>query len=140
MVYFIRCKLTNLIKVGTARDPVKRLNDLQVGSPGELEIIALFEGDYHVESKYHEQLQAHRVRGEWFDIPDDVIDSIKEHGVWSFRSKLRPAQTPRDRAVALAMSEGLKEWTSSEDVYRSLRAAADTAVDEFRFELQVTHE
>lgn len=68
-VYLIKCE--GFVKIGNAHDPEKRMKDMQVGNPFELELIAKlpFEGKraaHTYEMELHHRLRKHRVRGEWF--------------------------------------------------------------------------
>lgn len=67
MIYFIRQKRTDLVKIGyTLNDPPARLSSLQVGSPEPLEMIGTVPGSVADEAVLHQQFAASRVRGEWF--------------------------------------------------------------------------
>jgi len=71
-VYFIKCcDNKGFIKIGVANDPYKRLDDLQVGCPYRLEIIAVIKcrtkkHAYSTESYLHKVFRKTSVRGEWF--------------------------------------------------------------------------
>lgn len=65
-VYFIQGENHGPVKIGTARDPVARLGELQCGNPDDLILRELVLGGRDVEKAIHDRwLQAH-VRGEWF--------------------------------------------------------------------------
>ncbi len=73
-VYYILSGETGRIKIGyTNGDPNKRLKTLQTGSPTKLSIIAWHPGTIGTEQRLHEQFDADRVHGEWFDFSDDLI-------------------------------------------------------------------
>jgi predicted GIY-YIG superfamily endonuclease len=61
------------VKIGYAKNPSRRLAELQTGSPGELYIfeqiakLTLKEARA-VERKAHEHFKDRRLKGEWFDI------------------------------------------------------------------------
>jgi len=80
MIYFIRQKGTNYIKIGyTARDVSARLRELQTSNPLPLEIILTLEGDeireQEMQRRYYQYLSTGGT--EWFNIPDTIIDEIK---------------------------------------------------------------
>lgn len=54
------------VKIGFAKDPVRRLSELNVGAPGTHRLIGFARGGKHHEAEIHEICQAHRIRGEWF--------------------------------------------------------------------------
>ena len=66
-------------KIGRAVDLSRRLRILQVGNPVRLRIIRAFETDdmdAH-EWKLQELLNDYHVRGEWYELPDEVIVVIE---------------------------------------------------------------
>lgn len=84
-VYFIRAENTSLVKIGyTSSCPMKRLSNLQVGSPHVLILahkIAVVDAE-DAERIIHNDLKQYRVRGEWFDVDEEYlleyIDIFKE--------------------------------------------------------------
>jgi hypothetical protein len=54
------------VKIGTARDPLARLRELQVGNPRRLWIAALLVGGKDLEERWHIHWMEARNRGEWF--------------------------------------------------------------------------
>lgn len=54
------------IKIGWARDPDKRLRELQVGNPKRLKILGVIPGSRLTEKEIHRYYAAARVTGEWF--------------------------------------------------------------------------
>lgn len=80
-VYFVKPKhLGGPIKIGYAKDPGKRLADLQVGSFHELEILAAVESDdaAALERRLHKKLKNFWHRGEWFAGAPEVYRAIME--------------------------------------------------------------
>lgn len=76
MLYFIKQKGTNLVKIGYTdgyNTVDARLQTLQVGNPEELELIGTLCGDTGTEAILHAILKQHRVRGEWFNLPTDIV-------------------------------------------------------------------
>src|SRR5262245_38436826 len=68
-VYVIHAAGTNRIKLGVSEQPLKRLRELQTGSPYQLRLIAQWPGNRLLETTLHERLGAYRVSGEWFEVP-----------------------------------------------------------------------
>lgn len=75
-VYFVLAAKSELIKIGYAQDGWKRLGSLQVGSPEELLMLGLIRTylPLELERDLHERFKAHRVRGEWFKVCDEIVD------------------------------------------------------------------
>jgi|LauGreDrversion4_2_1035121.scaffolds.fasta_scaffold66033_2 hypothetical protein len=53
-------------KIGRAKDPNKRLKQLQTGSSIKLKLVHIFEGLGNKEKMLHEELDRWRLEGEWF--------------------------------------------------------------------------
>lgn len=68
-VYVIQGDPGTPIKIGFAKDPVKRMATLQTGYPWELRLLYVFPGPKALEHRLHRDLDAGRLRGEWFDGP-----------------------------------------------------------------------
>jgi len=64
------------VKIGFSKDPDKRLNQLQIGSPRKLKLLAAFPGGREVELKLHEIMERKRIRGEWFELNFEDIMKI----------------------------------------------------------------
>lgn len=64
--YLIAADGTHLVKIGIAKDPARRLKELQTGQPMTLHLLWSVVGDY--ERDLHVHFDAYRVRGEWFDL------------------------------------------------------------------------
>lgn len=83
-VYFIRNKYTNLVKIGSTTDIIRRFNELNslyknyLGVDDSLKIEFLLYIPYNIkpsvyEKQIHKELKKHRKFGEWFDIGYDDI-------------------------------------------------------------------
>ena len=72
-LYFIVCCSNPMkVKIGYAKDPMKRLADMQVACPFTLELVGTLEAKSlanarELEKRAHEAFAALHVRGEWFD-------------------------------------------------------------------------
>jgi hypothetical protein len=69
-----------LTKIGIADDPYKRLRVLQTGSAGVLSLLGYWPcmNAVLVEKQLHKDYKNKCVRGEWFNLDHDDIDSIRE--------------------------------------------------------------
>src|SRR5437870_2571984 len=65
-VYLIEADPRGPIKIGWAKDPVKRLETLQTGHHEELVLFAVLPGTRYLEADLHRRLWKFRTRGEWF--------------------------------------------------------------------------
>lgn len=72
-----------LCKIGRARNVKTRLQTLATASSSELTLIAAWpcEDAAAQEAAHHEQWKDHRVRGEWFRLPEAVIDEWKKEAL-----------------------------------------------------------
>lgn len=79
-IYFVRCTLSGLFKVGVSGDPRKRLKGLAASSGAKIECVALYriargEKTRLLERGVHEALKEHWSHGEWFRV--DLSDLQK---------------------------------------------------------------
>ena len=80
-VYFVVAERARLIKIGYAKDPWKRLSDLQVGSPEPLQMLGLI-ATYlpaQLEAFLHERFRATRTHGEWFLLDMPLVEWIEQN-------------------------------------------------------------
>lgn len=75
-VYLIMDRLNMRLKIGTSKDPHKRLLALQTGNSGKLELLTYFPGNSKLERQYHKTFAAHHSHGEWFIYSNDIIDEF----------------------------------------------------------------
>lgn len=75
--YLVAADGTHLVKIGIAKDPMRRLRELQTGQPMDLRLLWSIAEDY--ERDLHVHFDAYRVRGEWFDLTSlgDPVDVVK---------------------------------------------------------------
>ncbi len=78
IVYFLRCN--EYVKIGTTKGGlIRRIADLQVGNPYELNLEWFILGGNKVEGKIHKKLIKYWTRGEWHKIDKkEMIKLIKE--------------------------------------------------------------
>lgn len=74
-VYVIQHEL-GLYKIGISQNPKKRLSGLQTGSPFKLSLVQTENpvDAGRVEKYLHDKLSRYHFRGEWFDLPDDLLE------------------------------------------------------------------
>jgi hypothetical protein len=67
------------VKIGWSKRPSERLKLMHWGSPVELEFIDIRRAQERVERDLHRRLKRYRLRGEWYDLPPEIlIDVIVE--------------------------------------------------------------
>jgi hypothetical protein len=81
-VYFVRCRETELIKIGyTGGSIADRFSKLKSDSGSELVMLGMIEGSRQTERKLHHRFRAHRAHGEWFrrnpDLEVFIINNVK---------------------------------------------------------------
>lgn len=84
LVYFIQAGDDGPIKIGVAEKPMKRLAELQVASPVELNLLAVMKGGVDRERRLHTKFAEWRLHGEWFegcDVLINLIDELKSNAV-----------------------------------------------------------
>jgi len=77
-IYLIHIINTDYYKIGCTSDVNKRLSSLQTSNPLKLELIHSFSGGYKVEYYMHKIFQLYNVNNEWFRLPDNYVDLIKQ--------------------------------------------------------------
>ncbi|MGW4784914.1 GIY-YIG nuclease family protein [Streptomyces sp. NPDC004230] len=80
-VYLIGASNLATVKIGRSVDLVRRLYQIQLMSPVELEVLWCRVGGEKLERALHRRFDAYRSHGEWFTLPDDpvlMVDSAAE--------------------------------------------------------------
>lgn len=75
-LYLIQIKAEGQIKIGRSTNPKKRLKDLQSGSPYELRLLIVLEGQGWREKILHSLLKEWVCFGEWFSC--DCLDALPQ--------------------------------------------------------------
>jgi hypothetical protein len=90
MVYFIGGP-DGPIKIGMSCNPKARCANMQVGTPGDVQILATTPGNRRLEKAYHERFGFAHLRGEWFERHPLImaeIDRLNETGTKEAHEKL----------------------------------------------------
>jgi hypothetical protein len=92
VIYFIHAPAMDAVKIGFAgSDPRRRLTLLQTGSPCELKLLAVQEGDKAKEKELHVRFAEFRTRREWFSYGKPIAEYV---------ASLDPVEEPkRERFV-----------------------------------------
>lgn len=77
-IYLAQAYKTQWCKIGMSKQPYKRMQSLQTGSPLEITLIhRIYTFDaIALEKALHEYFDAYRIRGEWFDLPAECIQKF----------------------------------------------------------------
>jgi hypothetical protein len=71
-VYMIRAEGGDM-KIGTAKDPLARMRQMQTGMPQKLRIVRVLEGSRAEEQGLHKRFAEYRLTGEWFKFHQDML-------------------------------------------------------------------
>ena len=76
MVYIIQSN--NEVKIGVAKNVKKRMQGIQTSNQYALKLIGIKEtdDDYFLEKKIHDYLRDYRIRGEWFKLSENKMNSV----------------------------------------------------------------
>lgn len=77
MVYFAREMPDGPIKIGFATNVERRLNNLQIGNPREIKVVAAFPGTLATEDRVHRLFFNDHLRGEWFQPSPGLLQFIE---------------------------------------------------------------
>ena len=83
-LYIIQSDVTGAFKVGRSKSPIRRLKQLQTGSPYQLKLVCILENKGYQEKLLHRRLDesGRRCKGEWFEfdlignLPDDIVEIL----------------------------------------------------------------
>ena len=69
-IYLIQSLDNGFYKIGIAKNPKKRIKQLQTGNPETLKLIKTFESEYAsiIEKTLHRRFSVYKLSGEWFNL------------------------------------------------------------------------
>ena len=125
-IYIIRTKTTNFYKIGVAKNPFERIDNLQIGCPEELvyiidcpewpDIQIDFKGLRHREKEFHKALEKYWVRGEWFaDSPElqNLINKLVDRKVNRVKSTFQQEYEQFVREQNWEARQAIADWRKS---------------------------
>ena len=74
-VYFVQCD-RGPIKIGRARNVVKRHHGLQTASPYPMALLLHVPGGATLEHALHKRFVKHHIRGEWFRPDEEILELV----------------------------------------------------------------
>lgn len=69
-------RIGSRVKIGWAKQPSKRLRELQTGCPDPLHVVCIQPGSQQIERLLHVRFDRQRVQGEWFEVDEELQDYI----------------------------------------------------------------
>jgi hypothetical protein len=120
-VYLIGSE-SGVVKIGYSADPDRRLSVLQSGSHLALNVLATFEGGRELESRLHDWFNAHRIRGEWFELGEDPVGSVRDAIVAIEAGALAPPPVGSD-----GLTDAERTARHHADIAEAQRCAAELA-------------
>ncbi len=79
MIYFIQDTKSRAIKIGTSRNPVARLKELQTAHAHPLVLLAVMDGGVVEERELHQKFA--RLHGEWFEPTPELNVFVREYAM-----------------------------------------------------------
>lgn len=99
-VYFVHAPAAGVVKIGVSEDIRKRLISLATASPVSLTLLGTVPGGKVREMELHTQFAAMRVKGEWFEATDALLNII---GMLIYDEKRAPV------AATVALKQAVHE-------------------------------
>jgi hypothetical protein len=78
MIYFVQ-GYNGAIKIGWADNVDRRVAELQSASPVELKELGRMHGSNVKEKELHTRFARYRIRGEWFEPAEELLEYIKHN-------------------------------------------------------------
>lgn len=117
-IYFVQQETAGPIKIGLAKDVLKRLDGLLNGSACDLHLRAVVPGDRAVERELHRRFSGHHVRGEWFNPHAEILAFIE--GVP--KALLRDLKLRKRQRKPLTKAQAKKIWDDAGLGWREARS------------------
>ncbi len=94
VIYFVQGEYGGPIKIGFSTDLRKRLGSLQSSNPYKLILLMAIPGSRKTEQGIHDRLNAHWLRGEWYNDAPAIYEKIER-----LREKHRKIYEEKDKAA-----------------------------------------
>jgi len=78
-IYFCVTENKQYVKIGSSKNPLGRINELQTGCPQKLVLLGSIPGSKQDEYFLHDLFRGHHINGEWFSLCQslsEVIDTL----------------------------------------------------------------
>lgn len=82
-IYFVKEKMNGTVKIGKTKNPHTRLRLFEVKLPFEIEILnkVKVKDRHKAEDKLHGHFEDKNKNGEWFELEEDVKESIRNNDI-----------------------------------------------------------
>jgi hypothetical protein len=107
VIYFVRSG--DAVKIGYADQPDKRIPTLRTANPNALVVLGVMDGTMTDEQELHQRFAAHRLRGEWFVLCDEIIEFIERSARPYLRFSRRVGVVPTE-AASYTLTDGDRIW------------------------------
>lgn len=79
IVYFVQCRATGLIKIGSSRDVRRRVYEIKMYLPLGISNVWWSAGGVTLEYLLHSKFEQIRIHGEWFEPNDEFMSLFTEY-------------------------------------------------------------
>lgn len=86
-IYIIGETGTNFVKIGISNNPHGRINGLQTANPRKLALLGAWPGTEQDETEHHRILADFRREGEWFELPECILQGLRRKSNYDLRPK-----------------------------------------------------
>ena len=121
-IYFVLAKESNKIKIGISHDPLRRVRALKTGTWSDLEFLGCLPGVEEDEKNIHKQWQHLHVKGEWFELSQDMLDWIEKNAMIKLFPQISKKTDDSKRPVSSKASRVLEELAKRHKTSLSLPA------------------
>ena len=95
-------------KIGVGYDPIQRIKQCQIGNARLITLIHAIRTDdmYTLEAHIHKALKMYNIRGEWFLLPDQIIEYLCQYDILnliSAKGKYRRTDIPSKQTLNILM-------------------------------------
>jgi hypothetical protein len=124
-IYFIVAAESGIVKIGWAKDPAKRLLQLQTANHLTLSVFGTTRGTVKQEQALHRRFRHLRIRGEWFKIDEELTAflSTVQTGGFALPESPEPESAPEPELDdAPPTTAEIDRWLAEQDVRHAAEA------------------
>lgn len=108
-IYFVQAG-GGPIKIGTSRNPLRRLVKMQADNHEPLTLLAVLHGDEAREREIQKQFWSTQVRGEWFSPGTELLAFIRDHAVAPAFANLAGLTTIQSQVLVAVADNKWLSW------------------------------
>ncbi len=126
-------------KIGISKDPNSRLKSLQTSNPNELELVCVWQTISKSEATFlerecHNQFSMYKKKGEWFDMPDYLIESfvsdVKKQYTWEQENPEKASEQMTTGLYRVLLSEKYSQQSIMVEHFGRMMTDIKTNMDE----------